>query len=150
MRDEKDKDPYSTYDLDDWQWEFLRRNPRYKRRYRAVQRAKERGWGFEVDEEFVFIAENWASDLCRQLSLCNPRRVDDPNGHEDFALLPNPDLPRDRFTRSPVQRCPAVVMNSPKSDIFFPPDEFESAIPKEHKVTVDIDARYKLEVSLTG
>jgi hypothetical protein len=141
---QEDKDTYSDYDLDDWQWEFIRRNSRYRLRYRAVQRAKERGWGFEVDDDFVFIAENWAADLRRQLSLCNPPRVDDPNGHEDF-LLPNPDLPRDRFTRSPVRRSPAVVMNGPKSEIFLPPDVFESAIPQEHRVTVDIDARYKLQ-----
>jgi hypothetical protein len=142
---QEDKDPYSNYDRDDWEWEFLRRNKRYKLRYRAVQRAKERRWGFEVDEEFVSIAENWAADLCRQLSLCNPRRIDDPNGREDFGLLPNPDLPRDKFMRSPVKRFRVVVMNSPKSGIFLPEDEFESGIPKEYKVTVDIDSRYKLE-----
>jgi Family of unknown function (DUF6499) len=142
---QEEKDPYSNYDRDDWEWEFLRRNKRYKLRYRAVQRAKERGWGFDGDEEFLFIAENWAADLCRQLSLCNPRRIDDPSDHEDFGLLPNPDLPRDRFTRSPVRRFRAVVMNSPTSDIFLLEDLFESGIPKEHKVKVDIDARYKLE-----
>src|SRR6516164_5960017 len=133
---QEDKDPYSNYDRDDWEWEFLRRNKRYKLRYRAVQRAKERRWGFEVDEEFVSIAENWAADLCRQLSLCNPSRIDDPNGREYFGLLPNPDLPRDKFMRSPVKRFRVVVMNSPKSGIFLPEDEFESGIPKEYKVTV--------------
>jgi hypothetical protein len=37
-----DKDPYSNYDLDDWQWEFLRRNARYKRAYKVVEWLKKR------------------------------------------------------------------------------------------------------------
>ena len=39
---QEDKDPYSNYDLDDWQWEFLRRNPRYIKAYRAVEWIKKR------------------------------------------------------------------------------------------------------------
>jgi hypothetical protein len=34
---QEDKDPYSNHDLDDWQWEFLRRNPRYIKAYKAVE-----------------------------------------------------------------------------------------------------------------
>src|SRR5215471_3001911 len=37
-----DTDPYATYDLDDWQWEFLRRNPRYIKAYKAVEWLKKR------------------------------------------------------------------------------------------------------------
>jgi hypothetical protein len=39
---QEDKDPYSDYDLDDWQWEFLRRNPRYIKAYKAVEWLKKR------------------------------------------------------------------------------------------------------------
>jgi hypothetical protein len=38
----KDKDHYSNYDLDDWQWEFLRRNRGYKRAYKVVEWLKKR------------------------------------------------------------------------------------------------------------
>src|SRR5262245_4347940 len=37
-----DTDPYANYDLDDWQWEFLRRNPRYIKAYKAVEWLKKR------------------------------------------------------------------------------------------------------------
>jgi hypothetical protein len=39
---QEDQDPYSTYDLDDWQWEFLRRNPRYIKAYKAIEWLKKR------------------------------------------------------------------------------------------------------------
>jgi hypothetical protein len=39
---QEDTDPYSNYDLDDWQWEFLRRNPRYIKAYKAVEWLKKR------------------------------------------------------------------------------------------------------------
>jgi hypothetical protein len=39
---EKVKDPYSNYDLDDWQWEFLRRNPDYIKAYNRVEWLKKR------------------------------------------------------------------------------------------------------------
>jgi len=42
MSSQEEKDPYSTYDLDDWQWEFLRRNPRYIKAYKAVEWLKKR------------------------------------------------------------------------------------------------------------
>src|SRR5262249_54009344 len=35
-------EPYTNYDLDDWQWEFLRRNPRYIKAYKAVEWLKKR------------------------------------------------------------------------------------------------------------
>jgi hypothetical protein len=34
------ENPYANYHIDDWNWEFLRRNQRYKRAYKAVQRVK--------------------------------------------------------------------------------------------------------------
>src|SRR5215813_10618319 len=34
--------PYAGYAIDDWNWEFLRRNTRYKRAYKAVQWLKAR------------------------------------------------------------------------------------------------------------
>jgi hypothetical protein len=33
---------YANYTLDDWNWEFLKRNPRYKKAYKAVQWLKAR------------------------------------------------------------------------------------------------------------
>ncbi len=36
------QDPYARYDIDDWKWEFLRRNPRYIRAYKAVEWLKMR------------------------------------------------------------------------------------------------------------
>src|SRR5215831_20756008 len=38
---QEDKDPYSNYDLN-WQWEFLRRNPRYIKAYKAIEWLKKR------------------------------------------------------------------------------------------------------------
>jgi len=32
--------PYAGYTIDDWHWEFLKRNTRYRRLYKAVQRFK--------------------------------------------------------------------------------------------------------------
>jgi Family of unknown function (DUF6499) len=32
--------PYVGYTIDDWHWEFLKRNTRYRRLYKAVQRFK--------------------------------------------------------------------------------------------------------------
>src|SRR5262249_14583840 len=34
--------PYAGYTIDDWNWEFLKRNQRYKRAYKAVQWLKAR------------------------------------------------------------------------------------------------------------
>jgi len=34
--------PYAGYTIDNWNWEFLKRNTRYRRLYKAVQRFK--GW----------------------------------------------------------------------------------------------------------
>src|SRR6516162_6075751 len=96
-----EKDPYSNYDLYDWQWEFLRRNGRYRLRYRAIQRAKERQWGFDHEEKFLFIAENWAMELCEQLSLRNPPTIDDPDSYDHRDSLPDPNIPRHRFQYSP-------------------------------------------------
>jgi hypothetical protein len=39
---QEDKDPYSNYDLDDCQWEFLRRNRRYIKAYKAIEWLKKR------------------------------------------------------------------------------------------------------------
>lgn len=39
---QEDKDPYSGYDLDDWQWEFLRRNSRYIKARKAIEWLKKR------------------------------------------------------------------------------------------------------------
>jgi hypothetical protein len=36
------ENPYANYHIDDWNWEFLRRNQRYKRAYKAVQWLKAR------------------------------------------------------------------------------------------------------------
>ena len=36
------KDPYKSYTISDWKWEFLRRNPRYIKAYRAVEWLKRR------------------------------------------------------------------------------------------------------------
>jgi Family of unknown function (DUF6499) len=152
-------DPCSTYDLDDWQWEFLRRNRRYRRRYRAVQRAEERGWGHEYEGEMFFIADNWAIDLRKRLSLCSPPTIDDPDGNDDPVSLPNPDIPRHKFQYCPIGRYPAVVVegpslttNDPKLDEIIRGSDglfgLESEIPQEHKVTVDIDARCKLQTIL--
>jgi hypothetical protein len=41
MKSQK-QDPYPNYDLEDWQWEFLRRNPRYIKAYKAVDWLKKR------------------------------------------------------------------------------------------------------------
>jgi Family of unknown function (DUF6499) len=154
---QEDKGPYSNYDLDDWQWEFLRRNPRYRRRYRAVQRAEERGWGHEYEGDS---AEYWAIDLRKRLSLCSPPTIDDPDSGDDPVTLPNPDIPRHKFQYCPIERYPAVVLEGPRLTTNDPKlDEilrgshgvlrWESEIPQEHKVTVDIDARCKLQTILT-
>jgi hypothetical protein len=34
------ENPYANYHIDDWNWEFLKRNRRYRRAYKAVQRFK--------------------------------------------------------------------------------------------------------------
>jgi len=34
--------PYRNYDIDDWQWEFLKRNKRYQRAYKAIEWLRKR------------------------------------------------------------------------------------------------------------
>jgi hypothetical protein len=156
-----DKDPYSNYDLDDWQWEFLRRNPRYIRAYRAVKRGEERGWGWEIENDFMFTADTWVLELRSHLKLSNPPTVDDPESGDDPVSLPNPDFPSHRYNYSPVTLSPAVVLDGPgekhsSSDPILDEIlgdgkiEWETTVPDEFKITVEIDARCKLDNILTA
>jgi hypothetical protein len=43
--------PYAGYTIDDWNWEFLKRNQRYKKAYKAVQWVKAR-----LDRKAFFVA----------------------------------------------------------------------------------------------
>jgi hypothetical protein len=156
---QEDKDPYSDYDLDDWQWEFLRRNPRYIRTYRAVERAQKRGWGREIENDFMFAADTWALELRSRLKLINPPTVDDPESGDDPVSLPNPDFPRHRYKYSPVTLSPAIVLDGPGAEHLSSDPildeilgegkiQWETTIPDKFKITVEIDARCKLQTIL--
>ena len=151
----KKKDPYADYDLDDWQWEFLRRNKRYRRRYRAIQRAEQRGWGYEVNGEYHPISDIWALDLRSRLSLSCPPTIDHPDESDHALALPSPDIPRAKFEYSPIRRGGAYVTNIRTDDEddtelgkLFRGEIFtvDRGIPDDCKIYVEIDARCKLEM----
>jgi hypothetical protein len=154
------RDPYVTYDLNDWHWEFLRRNNRYRRLYHAVQRAKDRNWGYEVDGEYVCVADSWVTQIRERLSLCSPPPVDDPNSYEDYNSLPSPEVPSYSLEYCPIKRSPAVVVSAPLKEnptelerIFAQhPDLFgvDSGIPKEHLIVIEVDNRSKIESTLSA
>jgi hypothetical protein len=156
------RDPYANYDLDDWQWEFLRRNERYRRLYRAVQRAKERGWFREVDGDCEWLAEDWGQRIRERLALRFPPPVNDPDYEgDDYKTLPSPNIPSHGFEYSPVEiPAPAVVASAPLKEnptelerIFAEnPDLFgvDSGIPKEHMVVVEVDIRAKIVAILSA
>jgi len=65
--------PYDGYTIDDWNWEFLRRNHRYKRAYKTVQWLKAR-----LDRKAVTASASFTA-FGMQLRF---RRVDRGNGWE--------------------------------------------------------------------
>jgi len=48
--------PYAGYTIDDWNWEFLKRNRRYKKAYKAVQWLKAR-----LDRKAFFVAASFST-----------------------------------------------------------------------------------------
>ena len=53
------ENPYVNYHIDDWNWEFLKRNERYKRAYKAVQWLKAK-----VDRNFFTSDANFTHLGC--------------------------------------------------------------------------------------
>src|SRR5262249_55477859 len=133
----------------------LRRNSRYIKAHKIFKWLEKKGWSIERAGYHMAAHEFLATELRSLLSLCNPPVIDDPNTYDDNVSLPNPDIPRHKLQYCPIERYSAVVMNGPgpmwgdaKMDELLRGIPTESPIPKEYKVTVDIDARCKLDTIL--
>jgi hypothetical protein len=155
MKSQK-QDPYSSYDLDDWQWEFLRRNPCYLKAYKAIHWLKKRldkntpqfhrgcfkafgvycsfTWVKIVTqyEDWRYVYEGWRYDAYTN---------DVASG---LLYLPSPDSTAREYKERLLKKAGAVFeidksMQGEDSWDFWTPFQL-----KEHEIAVMIDTRYGL------
>jgi hypothetical protein len=153
---QEDKDPYSNYDLDDWQWEFLRRNPRYKKAYKVVEWVKKRleqktALPGEVKSFVAFGTSYWFSPvfLSDRLVWRYDEKWTGNKGEmaqEWYLDLPDPSASSDEYKAKILRmRKPrAVVQLGEWSD----EDETHWHIRppfEEYKLALLVDARYDTE-----
>jgi hypothetical protein len=132
------KDPYEKYTIADWKWEFLRRNSRYRRAYRAIERLKRRPY----QRFFGFGRPARHFDLLTrlvQLYGLNPDLIAKQSYTGNKRSLPSPDIPAHLFRCSPIQ----------KSHLLFDYQSVAEELPlidrlARHEVIVLIDTRFTL------
>jgi hypothetical protein len=160
---QEDKDPYSNYDLDDWQWEFLRRNPRYLKAYKASEWLKKRlnnkkekqvprFWiftAFGVQCAFRWISSSsgykgWVYDgSSYRTKTRQAYRNDAASG--SFLDLPSPSASSEHYKKKflrkggPVHQIYNDIIGEEPWDVWTP------SLLKEYEIAVEIDTRYALD-----
>jgi len=149
------QDPYRSYDIDDWKWEFIRRNLRYIRAYEAIEWLKRRkgGWFRGFGLYMALHPNNLKNQLQHQLSL-RDRRLKKTNERRDWFSLPSPLIPAHEYEYSPVELSPILGVWGPEDFEGYSshPDAVEPAvvIPEEHQLAVVIDNRCSVEDIVSG
>jgi len=149
------QDPYRSYDIDDWKWEFLRRNSRYKKKYRAIEWLKRRlsksssgskgsfrAFGLRCSFSYVLRSkggDEWHFD---HSAIYRKKGIEQRSGDQyTFLDIPSPDAPSTEYKKKVLRKTDAV---SEISDIrgeepweVWTPSELQ-----EHEIAVQIDTRY--------
>jgi hypothetical protein len=152
-RDNKRRELLRQPNIDDWNWEFLRRNQRYKRAYKAVQWLKAR-----LDRK-AFTARVSFTAFGMQFRF---RRIDrgngwewryQPNGKQPIYFLndlSSPDNPSSRrYKGKLIKKLKAVT----RIDGLVVEDGngWTPALLQEHEIAVQIDTRFtKKEIISSG
>lgn len=134
------QDPYKGYTIADWKWEFLRRNPRYIKAYRAIEWLKRRKNGCFFGFGRVARHLELLRWLGQQLGL-DPEVIQEQTFLANEWSLPAPDMPAHKFECCPIKG----------SHILFDHEYLalrgsEEPLPAidylaDHEVTVLIDTR---------
>src|SRR5262245_53314608 len=154
MASQEEKDPCSTYDLDDWQWEFLRRNPRYIKAYKAVEWLKKRldrkrdlrgsgffrafgllyhfSWTGMVSDSGYY--EGWMYHGSSHRTKGNGVYNNDA-ASGSFLNLPSPSASSADYKKF-IGKRPAV---SEIYKVTFGEDQWTPALLKDHEIAVEID-----------
>ncbi len=109
------QDPYRSYDIDDWRWEFLRRNPHYKKAHQDIEWLIQRKGGclkgFGLYEPVH--PNNLKNKLQAQLNL-RDHKLKKTNEPRDWFSLPSPFIPAHEYEYSPVEISPIVGVWGPE------------------------------------
>ena len=140
------QDPHRSYDIDDWRWEFLRRNDRYKRWSRALNwfqarfafRAVKILWPVKtptMKHPHYVHKKIYYADLCHELTKqCGLR-----------SLIP-PHIPAHELKESPFESSgPVDVLDSKAFELELDEDGNLASAPlelDEHELLVKIDTLY--------
>lgn len=156
---------FDNYGIADWKWEFLRRNSRYQKAYRAVEWLKKRARrenvspffkGFGLLEPIHFL--NLANRLQERLHLGHPPlknvsqqlKKDSQQPGEWVGSLPSPQRAAHEFQYSPVQLFPIIALYDQKDfgehySGHRHDEEPGQLTAREHQVIVVFDTRCKWE-----
>ena len=138
------QDPYRSYDIDDWKWEFLRRNPRYRRVGRAVE------WLLRnTSGRTRFHGTRAVGSMKLRYEM--ESRYGDSLNISSLGLPPSHDIPAHQHEEKPLRKSTRAVSeieqwSNPKSTPHRPPTLFS---PQEHELAVVIDTRHGAKLILS-
>jgi hypothetical protein len=138
--------PYTGYTIDDWNWEFLKRNTRYRRLYKAVQRFK--GWldkkGFAPVASFTVFGRPFQFERNDRGYGWEWRYK--PNGKKPIYLndFSSPDNPSSRrYKGKLIKKLKPVTQIDGSLDRHG--HGWTPAILQDHEIAIQIDTRFKSE-----
>jgi hypothetical protein len=167
----QNKDPYSNYDLDDWQWEFLRRNPRYIKAYKAIEWLKKRlnktkekrdrragtfnAFGVQCSFQWIYFSngeynyEGWVyRGSTYESKTRGVYRNDAASG--SFLDLPSPSDSAKHYKEKLLKKG-GVVSEIEKGVLGDGPwDVWTPMLLKKYEIAVEIDTRYSIDEILNG
>ena len=135
--------PYAGYTIDDWNWEFLKRNTRYRRLYKAVQRFKARLDKKGPAPAVSFTVFGRAFQFERHDRGNGWEWRYKPNGKKAIYLndLSSPDNPSSRRYKSKlIKKLKPVTQIDGSVDRHG--NGWTPAILQEHEMAVQIDTRF--------
>ena len=138
------QDPYKGYTIADWKWEFLRRNPRYIKAYRAIEWLKRRRNGCFMGFSRVARHLDLLARLQQQCGL-NPELTYKQALSNKWSL-PSPDIPAPDFEVSPMIRSHVLFDHKYMAWAEEPPVINRLA---RHEVIALIDTRFSLREIVT-
>jgi hypothetical protein len=138
--------PYAGYTIDDWNWEFLKRNTRYRRLYKAVQRFKARLYKREFARvaSFTVFGKPFQFERNDRGNGCEWRYK--PNGKKPIYLndLSSPDNPSSRrYKGKLIKKLKAVTPIDGSVDGHG--NGWTPALLQEHEIAIQIDTRFGKE-----
>lgn len=155
----KEKGRYSGYDIDDWEWEFLRRNTRYCKAYRAVEWLKKRLHKRSLDKKNFDVSfslfgirysfhqildfpqlkfQGWQYD--GSIAFLKNRVLQRHGSHETVLFLPDPNGSAEDYKKLRKRQGPIHTIDRAGSD---PSDVWTPYLLGQHEFAVQIDTRYR-------